>query len=261
MSTPNPFQPGVSTGGAVLGPATAPAPAVKPVELVFSTTDKASAAQGVKMLVYGSAGVGKTWLCGTAPAPLIISAERGLLTLRRLKIPVIIVESIEEVRAAYKWCQANAKAQGIQTICLDSISEIVEKCLAHHRAKSKDPRMAYGDMANESIELVKQFRDLDGFHVLVTAKQTQITDPVTGVAKAAPTAPGKQVGPALPYLFDEIFHAYTDRHPTDGSTYHALRTKASFNAEAKDRSGVLDEIEFPDASNIISKILAAPKEV
>lgn len=222
--------------------------------LQFSTTDAESVAHGVKMLVYGSAGVGKTTLCGTAPEPLIISAEAGLLSLRHKKLKVVVVSSLQDVWDALTWCKANAKQQGIQTICLDSISEIVEKCLNAHSKKTNDPRQAYGKMATEAIELVKAFRDLQGLHVLVTAKQASTKDPITGVDKAAPTAPGQQVGQALPYLFDEVFHAYTDKDG-QGQPYHALRTHAAFNAEAKDRSGALDEIEYPDITNIIGKIM------
>lgn len=235
-------------------------------KLVFTTVSEVALNHGIKVLVYGGAGAGKTRLCGTAPKPFIISAEAGLLTFKKMiaegildpNTPVVEVNDIETVRMAYEWCKLNAKAAGVQTICLDSISEITEKCLAAAKAKTKDPRAAYGDMAGQTLELVKQFRDLKGFHVLVTAKQTVATDPVTGVTKAAPTAPGQQVGPALPYLFDEVFHAYTDKNPSTGATYHALRTHAAFNAEAKDRSGVLDEVEFPDMSHIINKIMSEP---
>lgn len=222
--------------------------------LNFSTTSKESTAHGVKCLVYGGAGAGKTTLCGTAPSPLIISAEAGLLSLRAKDIPVIIVKEIQDVWDALNWCKTDAEKSGIRTICLDSISEITEKCLESNKKKTKDPRAAYGDMAGQTIELVKGFRDLPGFHVLVTAKQTTATDAITGVTRAQPTAPGQQVGPALPYLFDEVFHAATDKDG-EGKTYHYLRTHAAFNADAKDRSGALDEIEYPDLSNIINKIM------
>ena len=36
---------------------------------------------GVKMMVYGASGVGKTRLTTTCPNPIIISAEKGLLSL------------------------------------------------------------------------------------------------------------------------------------------------------------------------------------
>lgn len=255
LTKPIPQQATASAAATAAAPATAiPPPSKTPP--VFTTTEKAATDHGIKMLVYGGAGVGKTTFCATAPSPLIISAEAGLLSIRRQQgIPVAEVTTIQGVWDVYHWCAANGKQSGIQTLCLDSISEIVEKCLSSHRLKSKDPRQAYGSMADESITLVKAFRDLPGFHVIVTAKQTTGTDPVTGVTKAAPTAPGQQVGPALPYLFDEVFHAYTDKDTT-GATYHALRTHAAFNAEAKDRSGVLDEVEYPDATHLINKILS-----
>lgn len=223
--------------------------------LNWSSTEKEGVSHGVKMLVYGKAGTGKTTLCGTAPAPLIISAEAGLLSLRNKEIPVILVKTAKDVREALEWCQNSAVTHGIKTICLDSISEITERVLSDEKSKTRDPRAAYGETANETIKLVKDFRDLPGLHVLVTAKETTVTDPVTGLVRAQPTAPGQQVGPALPYLFDEVFHAATDRD-AEGKTYHYLRTRASANADAKDRSGVLDEIEYPDLTNIINKITA-----
>ena len=226
--------------------------------LNFTTTDKASANHGIKALVYGGAGSGKTTLCGTAPKPLIISAEAGLLSLRSQSHPVITITSAEELDEAYNWCVTDAKKNGVETVCLDSISEIVEQILRSEKGKTKDPRAAYGEMATRAFDIVKKFRDLQGLHVLITAKQTTATDPITGVAKAAPTAPGQQVGPGLPYLFDLVMHAATDKTP-EGETYHYLRTHAAFNAEAKDRSGSLDELEYPDFSNIITKVLAAPQ--
>ena len=231
-------------------------------ELKFTTALQAATGHGIKLLVYGGAGAGKTRLCGTAPKPIIISAEAGLLTFKKMieeglmdpNTPVIEVHTAEDVDAAYDWIAANGKQYGLETVCLDSISEIAEKVLTSEKAKTKDPRQAYGELGVRTVALVKKFRDLAGFHVIVTAKQTVGKDPVTGVEKAAPTSPGQQVGPALPYLFDEVFHAYTDKDP-QGVTYHALRTHAAFNAEAKDRSGVLDEIEYPDATHLINKIL------
>lgn len=222
--------------------------------LEFSTTDRESTAHGIKMLVYGRAGMGKTTLCGTAPSPIIISAEAGLLSLAGKAIPVIKVKSIQDVWDAYTWCAANAANHNIKTICLDSISEIVEKVLETEKKKNRDPRAAFGEMATEAIKLVKMFRDLSGFHVLVTAKETTVVDPITNVTRAQPTAPGQQVGPALPYLFDEVFHAATGKD-TQGKTYHYLRTHASFDAEAKDRSGKLDEVEWPNIEHLIGKII------
>ena len=232
--------------------------------LNWSDTQKEGTGHGVKMLVYGKAGSGKTTLCGTAPRPLIISAEAGLLSLRKAQadygrgpepLRVLTVSSAQDVWDALNWCKANARKNGFETIALDSISEITEVILTNEKKKTKDPRQAYGEMATSTIEMVKAFRDLPELHVIVTAKEVTATDPISGAARAQPTAPGQQVGPALPYLFDEVFHAATDKDP-QGNTYHYLRTRSSFNADAKDRSGALEEIEYPDLNNIINKILA-----
>ncbi len=222
--------------------------------LNFSTTDVQARTHGIKVLVYGRAGMGKTHLCGTAPSPLIISAEAGLLTLKAKKIPVILVTSVQDVWDAYTWCATKAKANGIQTICLDSISEIAEKVLSNEKKKTKDPRAAYGELGTQTIDLVKGFRDLVGFNVVVTAKEATKTDSL-GVVKAEPTSPGQQIGQALPYLFDEVFHAAKGLDNT-GKEYHYLRTRASISSEGKDRSGALDEIEYPDLAHIFGKIAA-----
>lgn len=231
--------------------------------LNWSTAGNASVNHGIKVLVYGPAGVGKTRLAGTMPKPIIISAEAGLLTFKKMiadglldpETPVLIINTAEELDEAFAWCEKNAVAKGFMSVALDSISEIAERILESEKAKTKDPRQAYGELSVRTIKMVKKFRDLPGLHVLITAKQAEVKDGVTGVVRAAPTTPGQQVGPALPYLFDEVFQAFTDKDPTTGATFHALRTHAAFNADAKDRSGVLDEIEYPDMVHLISKIL------
>lgn len=226
--------------------------------LNWTTTDKAATDHGIKVMVYGRAGMGKTQLCGTAPKPFIISAEAGLLTLRNKAIPVITVGSFVEAWEAYTWAAQNAVKQGFLTVCVDSISEIAEKSLSAAKLKKNDPRAAYGDMAEETIKLVKAFRDLPGLNVVITCKETTKVDGLTNVMKAEPQTPGQQVGPALPYLFDEVFHAHKLLDNLN-KEHHVLRTKAAFNADAKDRSGVLDEIEYPDLANIFHKIKTTPK--
>lgn len=42
--------------------------------LEWTTTAKANASSGVKVLVYAEAGQGKTALCATAPRPCVLSA-------------------------------------------------------------------------------------------------------------------------------------------------------------------------------------------
>ena len=65
----------------------------------LSTTGAATT--HVKVLNYGAAGVGKTMLIATAPDPIIINTEGGLLSLAEHNIPVITVSSIEDLKDAF----------------------------------------------------------------------------------------------------------------------------------------------------------------
>lgn len=223
-------------------------------DIQFFTTDQEGANHGVKALVYGDAGRGKTWLCGTAPGAFIISAEAGLLTLRNKTIPGARANTFDDLKKIREWLIKEGKANGIQTVCIDSISEVAERCLSAEKAKTKDPRQAYGEMATRTIDEVKAYRDLAGFNVLITAKQSAVKDEVLGTLKYQPTAPGQQVGPQLPYLFDLVMHADVGADNA-GKQYHYLRTQSTFQITAKDRSGALDEIEYPDFTNIVTKML------
>lgn len=228
-------------------------------------------ANGVKMSIYGRSGMGKTMLSCTAPAPLVISAERGLLSLKKeniervwgvntpgitYELPVIQIETIDDLVAAEQYCRTNPQAQQFQTIIVDSVSEVAEKVLAHAKKGAKDPRQAYGVMLEQMLEVIKSFRDLDGKHVVLLFKEERSKDEGTGLTLAGPSVPGQKLGPASPYLTDEVFQLFSGRNP-DQSSYRALRTQPDFSADAKDRSGALDEIEFPHIGNVINKILGA----
>ncbi len=224
----------------------------------FTTTDKVSVSNGVKVLVYGRAGSGKTVLCSTAPNPIILSAESGLLSLRKYRIPVIEINNVDDLTEAYNWCTSAKEAGQFQTICLDSISEIAEKVLINAKGQVKDPRQAYGELIDKMQMVIRSFRDLPK-HVYFAAKEERYKDEGTGSILAGPSMPGSKLGPQLPYHFDEVFNLNIAQNPQDKSTYRYLRTQPDFNFDAKDRSGALDVIEKPDLSHIINKILGVQK--
>jgi len=53
------------------------------------------AVQQVRLLVYGQAGAGKTSLIPTLPAPVILSAEAGLLSIAGSNLPFVEINSVE----------------------------------------------------------------------------------------------------------------------------------------------------------------------
>lgn len=237
----------------------------------FSTTSQVTSASGVKILVYGGAGFGKTVLCATMPRPLIISAECGLLSLRKpnleklfgvgnplvaYDIPVITITTFAQFREAYEFCMNSAEMKRFDSICVDSISEIAEALLNSEKKFHKDPRQAYGSMSDLIEEKVRQFRDIPDKHIYFSAKMEESKDGVTGAKIWQPAMPGNKIGPKLPYLFDEVFVGRIGV-TGDGTQFRFLQTSPDTQYGAKDRSGALDAVEYPHLGTCITKILGA----
>lgn len=215
--------------------------------------------QGVKMLTYGGAGRGKTTLCSTAPSPIILSAESGLLSLAGFDLPYIEINTVDDLTAAYNWCVGSQEARQFQTVCLDSLTEIGEVVLANAKAQTKDPRQAYGELIDKMGNTIRAFRDIPGYHVYMSAKQETTKDDHTGVTTTGPSMPGAKLGPSLPYMFDEVFYLGIGEMPDPNNpgarlTYRYLQTQPDFQNVAKDRSGRLEDIEEPHLGKIIDKI-------
>lgn len=227
--------------------------------LKFTTTDAAGQLHGIKILIYGRSGVGKTTLAGTTPDVLILSAEAGVLSLRDKSIPMIQITTVAELSEAYNWITTNPQAKGFKTIFLDSITEIAEQVLSNAKLQVKDPRQAYGELIEKMNMLVRSFRDLPGKNVVMLAKQESHQDEVSKMTMFGPAMPGSKVSQQLPYLFDEVFRLGVGKTP-DGTEYRFLQTQPDLQYEAKDRSGVLDAIEPPNLTHIFNKILTTPRK-
>lgn len=220
----------------------------------LTTTHEAAKLHGVKALVYGRAGVGKTSLCATAPNPIIISAEAGLLSLADHNIPVIQIENFQDVAEAYQFITEDPSAAQFETVCLDSVSEIAEVCLSYEKALAKDPRQAYGELANKMTEVIRAFRDLSGKNVYFTAKGGHNKDDQSGITMYGPSMPGQTLTKNIAFFFDLVMQLEIGT-TEDNTDFRYLRTQPTINIEAKDRSGKLDAIEVPDLSVIFNKII------
>lgn len=225
--------------------------------LNFTTTREAATLHGVKMLVHGRAGVGKTTLVKTLPNPILISAESGILSLRDEDIPTIVINGFNDMADTYRFLTESEHAKDFQSVALDSISEIGEVCLSMEKANTKDGRKAYGELADKMSSLIRQFRDLSNKHVYFSAKQGSNTDEVSNVTRYGPSMPGRTLTNDLPYYFDEVFSLEIGKNPESGEEFRFLRTKTDLQYEAKDRSGALDQFEEPHLGKAINKILQA----
>lgn len=214
------------------------------------------AANGVKILVYGQSGAGKTTLIKTLPKPIVLSAEGGLLSIADADVPFIEIGSIADLHEAYQWLLTD-EGQQFKSVALDSISEIGEVVLNHEKKVNKDPRAAYGAMQEQIADLIRAFRDLPNRHVLFIAKLEKTQDEM-GRILYAPSMPGNKTGQSLPYFFDEVLALRVEKD-AEGITQRALMCDSDGLWQAKDRSGKLSAWEAPDLGEVIAKIARGVK--
>jgi len=209
----------------------------------------------VKCVVYGAAGSGKTRLAASAPTPLIISAEAGLLSLAGTNIDFIEVTSLKQWDEVYKYVKSSHEAKHYETICLDSLSEIAEVLVAELKPQFKDPRQAYGSLADSMMPMLRKFRDLPRKHTVFTAKMIVAVDEENGRITDELMLPGKVLPAQVPYLVDELFHLTIGK-----SKKPVVQTAPTRRSFAKDRSGALMAEEEPNMTAIINKIMAKSKQ-
>ena len=201
-------------------------------------------ADAIKVVVYGSAGVGKTVLCSTAPKPIIVSAEGGMLSLSSLDIPYVEVTNLEGLDECYR----QLKSSEYETICIDSLSEIAELVLKRLKEGEKDPRQAYLKMAEAMLHMIRNFRDVKGKHVVFVTKMESRMDDLE-IMQHRPILPGQMLPTQLPYMVDEVFCMIQDKQKR-----RLIQTESDRNRICKDRSGKLEKFEEPNLTTIFQKI-------
>jgi hypothetical protein len=208
-------------------------------------------AHGIKMLLYGNFGVGKTPLLTTAPNPCIISAEKGLLSVRRTHTPFIELTGYKSLVDSYLWARDSIEARQFFMLGVDSLSEIVEVLLAELKRTNKDPRKAFYEVYDQAVGYARGMRDLPGRTVVLVAKE-EFSKDINGVQLFQPMMPGTKLGQALPYYFDEVIRMVIG---ADITKTRMLCTQSSYQHQARDRSGTLAEYEPANLTYIFKKIL------
>ena len=218
--------------------------------------------QFLNVLIYGDSGSGKTTFSGTAPKPLILSAESGLLSLNKIgAFDYVQINQFQDLIDAYDYLAV--EKHDYKTIVIDSLTEIQTQCMDAILAEAgrEQAQIAdWGRLNTRMVNAVRKFRDLP-FNLIIIALAEKVMAEDGFDQQLVPLVQGKLKN-LLPAFFDEVFLAYaSERRDADGNVHveHALLTHGTKKYIAKDRSGMLSRKENPNFTDIYNKIYGGKK--
>lgn len=209
--------------------------------------------RGVKALAYGQAGSGKTPLINTCPNPVLLSVEPGLLSMRNSNVPTFEAETGARIAEFFQWIKT-VEANNFDTISVDSMSQIMEILVKEDQDKNpkKHGLQVYGEAAQIVYGYAHDLYYMKNKHVYMICKLK--TDEDSGMMKYKPYFAGKELNVRIPHLYDLIMFLDLAQIPGQGE-HLAFRTRRTHNILARDRSGMLADLEQPNLANIFNKCM------
>jgi len=208
---------------------------------------------GVKAVIYGPPGSGKTPIINTAPRPLLLACEPGLLSMRNSTVPTWQGFTPAAIDEFFKWFFNSTETKNFDTLAIDSTTDMALIYLAAALKSNKHGLAAYGEMARNTLEHIETLYYTRYKHTYLIAKQEIINE--NGITFKRPYYPGKQLPIELPHKFDQILHLDIQNVPGVGQV-KAFRCQGSIDVSARDRTGMLSEFEPPDFSKLVAKAMS-----
>lgn len=216
---------------------------------------------GVKAIVYGPAGTGKTPILNTAPRPVLLATEAGLLSMRGSTIPTYEAYTSQRVDEFFKWFFNSTETKNFDTLGIDSGSQIADIYLnaalqgTSKQGNKKHGMAAYGEMATNTMEHLRTLYYTRYKHVYMICKE-EIAD-VDYQSLRRPYFPGKVLPIDVPHLYDFIIRLARANVPGAGETL-AFQCVGNMNVLARNRTGNLNEFEPPHFGNLVQKAMETP---
>jgi len=210
---------------------------------------------GVKALVYGGPGSGKTPLVNTAPRPVLLAVEPGLLSMRTSRVPTRLAPTWKDIADFFEWFFKSNEAKQFDTLGIDSASQICEIHLRDNPRKVAHGLQSYGKMAEDCGDIFHKLYYLQQKHIYMICKQE--VEQTDGGSKLRPYFPGKDLNIKTPHLYDEVLQLGTFSVPGAGQV-KAFQCHSSFDSYCRDRTGNLSQFEPPDLSALFAKCMLNP---
>lgn len=210
---------------------------------------------GVKMLAYGPPGAGKTPLINTAPRPVLMVCEPGMLSMRGSNVPAWQADTPERIAEFFDWVFRSPEVKNYDTIGIDSVSQMAEIILKAELKRNRDGRKAYGEMARTTLDHLTGLYYMQQKHTYLIAKQSTAEEEGSQVKR--PYFPGQELNIQVPHLYDLITHIAKATIPgVVGAPQLAIRCGSTFGINARDRSGRLNELEPPNLTDLFKKAMS-----
>lgn len=256
---------------------------------IITADERQAEEKGVKALILGPSGVGKTSLLRTidADATLFLDVEAGDLSVQDVRVDTIRPKTWPELRDIACWLggpnpakQANqnysqahydhvVEALGdpsahdkYATLFVDSISVASRICFSwattqpeafSEKTGKPDTRGTYGLLGREFVEWLTQLQHVRGKNVILLCILDQQEDDFKRLAWV-PQVAGSAIARQVPGIVDQLV-TMTEIDFGDGKPQRAFVTQFGneWGFPAKDRSGRLEPLEPPHLGNLIAK--------
>lgn len=264
--------------------------------LIQTAEERAAQQTGVKLVVLGPSGIGKTSLVWSLPPAetLVIDMEAGMLALEGWTGASTTLRDWETARNIACWiagpnpakrpdqpysqahygyvCQLYGdpavELAPYRNIFWDSITQLAR--LAFQWAKGQpeafsektgkpDNRGAYGLLGQEMVALLSHVQHCPNKNIILVGILDQVADDY-GKKHWVPQIDGGKAKNELQGIVDELI-SMVEMKLEDGTPYRAFvcQTLNPFGYPAKDRSGRLEIIEEPHLGKLIAKMKDAPR--
>jgi hypothetical protein len=260
---------------------------------IISADQRLAERHGVKLVLLGKSGLGKTTQLKTLPedSTLFVDLEAGDLSVKDWRGDCVRPKTWPEFRDLAVFlagpnpalpaeapfsqahfehvCQQYGSPEQLakyDTYFVDSITVLSRLCLTwaksqpaavSDRTGKADLRGAYGLLGSEMIGALTHLQHARGKHVVFVAILDEVTDDFNRKV-FAPQIDGAKTSLQLPGIVDEVI-TLAELKTDEGEAYRAFvcHTVNPWGLPAKDRSGRLELVEPPHLGQLIAKCAQA----